>query len=138
LLSVTITLLLLRNNYISLYQSSNFIWSLLNYLESGTIIFSIYISDVISTSAIGVYALNMLLNTISIVLVLFKVSYLVIFNNSSTFSNISILVAQFSATAPCLSLSIVFVQLSESKTINLIFFSLLFSFLFYFSFIFLF
>jgi len=38
LLSVSITLLLLRNSLISLYQSLNFVLSLLNYSGSGTIL----------------------------------------------------------------------------------------------------
>ena len=41
LLSVSRTLLLLRNNHIPLHQSSNFIWSLLNYTGSGTILFGV-------------------------------------------------------------------------------------------------
>ena len=36
LLSVPVTLLLLRNNLIPLYQSSNFVWSPSNYPGSGT------------------------------------------------------------------------------------------------------
>ena len=39
--SVSKTLLLLRNNLISLYQSSNFVQSLLNHPRSGTILFGI-------------------------------------------------------------------------------------------------
>ena len=39
LLSVSITLLLLRYNYISLHQSSNFVWSLSNHPGSGPILF---------------------------------------------------------------------------------------------------
>ena len=38
---VSMTLLLLRNNCISLYQSSNFIWLLSNYPGSSTMFFSI-------------------------------------------------------------------------------------------------
>jgi len=41
LLSVSMTLLLLRNNLIPLHQSLNFVWSLSNYPESGTIFFGI-------------------------------------------------------------------------------------------------
>ena len=41
LLLVSITLLLLRNNLISLHQSSNFVWSLSNYPRSGTILLDI-------------------------------------------------------------------------------------------------
>ena len=39
--SVSMTLLLLRNNLIPLYQSSNFVWSLSNYPGSSTIFFDI-------------------------------------------------------------------------------------------------
>ena len=38
---VATTLLLLRNNHISLYQSSNFVWSPSNHLGSRTILFEI-------------------------------------------------------------------------------------------------
>ena len=41
LLLVSMTLLLLRNSRISLYQSSNFVWSPSNYPGSGTIFFGI-------------------------------------------------------------------------------------------------
>ena len=41
LLSVSITLLLLRNNHIFLYQSLNFVQSLSNYSGSGTMLFVI-------------------------------------------------------------------------------------------------
>ena len=41
LLLVSRTLLLLRNNHIALYQSSNFVWSLSNHSGSGTILFGI-------------------------------------------------------------------------------------------------
>ena len=41
LLLVSMTLLLLRNNLIPLYQSSNFVWSLSNYPESSTMFFGI-------------------------------------------------------------------------------------------------
>ena len=39
--SVSMILLLLRYNHISLYQSSNFVWSLSNHPGSGTILFGI-------------------------------------------------------------------------------------------------
>ena len=39
--SVSLTLLLLRNNLISLHQFSNFIWSLSNYPGSGTMLLGI-------------------------------------------------------------------------------------------------
>ena len=41
LLSVSMTLLLLRNNLISLHQSSNFVWSLSNHPGSDTMFFGI-------------------------------------------------------------------------------------------------
>jgi len=40
ILKISIITLLLRNNCIPLYQSSNFIWSLLNHTGSGTMLFS--------------------------------------------------------------------------------------------------
>ena len=138
MLSITITLLLLKNNYMSLYQFLNFICSLLNYFRSKTILFGIYISNVIYTNVTGVYILNMLLNAVFVVMVSSKVSYLVILNNSSNFFNASILVAQFDTTAFYLVLIIMSVQLLESKTIDLVFFLTSFFILFYFIFIFLF
>jgi len=138
LLSITITLLLLKDNYVSLYQFLNFICSLLNYFRSKTILFGIYISNVIYVNVTSVYILNMLLNAVFVVLVSSKVYYLVILNNSSNFFNASILVAQFDTTAPYLVLIIVSVQLLELKTIDLVFFLTSFFILFYFIFIFLF
>ena len=41
LLLISITLLLLRNNHIPLYQFLNFVWSLLNHPRSSTMFFSI-------------------------------------------------------------------------------------------------
>ena len=41
LLSVPVTLLFLRNSLIPLYQSSNFVWLLLNHPESGTMLLGI-------------------------------------------------------------------------------------------------
>ena len=122
----------------SLYQFLNFICSLLNYFRSKTILFGIYISNVIYTNVTGVYILNMLLNAVFVVMVSSKVSYLVILNNSSNFFNASILVAQFDTTAFYLVLIIMSVQLLESKTIDLVFFLTSFFILFYFIFIFLF
>ena len=122
----------------SLYQFLNFICSLLNYFRSKTILFGIYISNIIYTNVTGVYILNMLLNAVFVVMVSSKVSYLVILNNSSNFFNASILVAQFDTTAFYLVLIIMSVQLLESKTIDLVFFLTSFFILFYFIFIFLF
>ena len=135
MLSIIITLLLLIDNYVSLSQFLTFIWSLLNYFRSKTILFGIYISNVNVTS---VYILNMLLNAVFVVLVSSKVYYLVILNNSSNFFNASILVAHFDTTASYLVLIIVSVQLLELKTIDLVFFLTSFFILFYFIFIFLF
>ena len=116
----------------SLYQFLNFICSLLNYFRSKTILFGIYISNVIYTNITSIYILNMLLNAVFVVLVSSKVSYLVILNNSSNFFNASILVAQFDTTAFYLVLIIMSVQLLESKTIDLVFFLTSFFILFYF------
>jgi len=51
LLLVSIILLFLRNNLIPLYQSSNFIWSLSNYLGSRTILLGIIACMFLFTSA---------------------------------------------------------------------------------------
>ena len=55
--SVAMILLLLRNNQISLYQSSNFIQLLLNYFRSGTILFCITVYAVLLYTA-GIGAVN--------------------------------------------------------------------------------
>ena len=93
-----------------LYQSSNFVQSLSNCPRFGTILFSITISDTvfISASAANIYTLNILPDTISVVLFPSKISFSVILSN---FSSISILVAS------CLVLSILSVQWSNHNAI---------------------
>ena len=56
LLSVSMTLLLLRNNCIFFYQSSNFVWSLSNYPGSRTILLgtTTYTFSLISTGATNI------------------------------------------------------------------------------------
>ena len=58
LLLVSITLLLLRNNLIPLYQSSNFVWSLSNYPGSRTILLGIaaclFVFIVTGTGAVNI------------------------------------------------------------------------------------
>ena len=53
--SISMTLLLLRNNLIPLYQSSNFVWSPSNHPGSSTIFFGIpaYIFSFIATAGAG-------------------------------------------------------------------------------------
>ena len=71
LLSITITLLLLGNNHISLHQSSNFIWSPSNYPRSRTMLFGITICTVsLYTASVG--AVNISSGAGFVVLFLFK------------------------------------------------------------------
>ena len=80
LIFVAITLLLLRNNQISLHQFSNFVQLLLNHLRSETILLSITACTVSScTTSIGTVKIS---SDISfVVLFLSEVQFLVIFNN---------------------------------------------------------
>jgi len=84
--SIPITLLLLKNNQISLYQSLNFVLSPLNHPESGTILFGMtaYLFCVI-TSAGATDILSM----VSISIISVKVSSSVILNDSSHFNSTS-------------------------------------------------
>ena len=92
LLSVIITLLLLRNNHISLYQSLNFIWLLSNHPGSRTILLGITAYSIVlfttGTSAIDIVSI------VSVSVVLSKVSSSVILNDSNHSDNISILFPQ--------------------------------------------
>ena len=85
LLSVIITLLLLRNNHIFLYQSLNFIWSPSNYPGSRTILLGITACSIVffttGTSTIDIVSI------VFISVVLFKVSSSVIFNDSNHSNN---------------------------------------------------
>ena len=76
LLSVVTTLLLLRNNYISLYQSSNFVQSLLNHPGSRTILFgtfvcmfSLYTVGAVNIASVsGIAGFVLLFDTLSLVI----------------------------------------------------------------------
>ena len=79
--SIAITLLLLRNNQISLHQPSNFIWSPLNHPRSRTILFSITTYAILLYTA-SIDAINISSdNTSSVVLFLSEAYSLVILNN---------------------------------------------------------
>ena len=83
--SVFMTLLLLKNNLISLYQSSNFILSLLNYPRSRTMLFGtiVYIFSFICSGAVDISSLVCLF-------VPFETLFM-IFNDPSLLDNILIL-----------------------------------------------
>ena len=104
-------LLLLRNNCILLYWFSNFIWFLSNYSGFRTIFFCVTIFDVVSVSAASVFALNILLHAISVILVPSKASSSMILNDSNISSSTSISVAF------CLVLSILFIQCLNYNTV---------------------
>jgi len=86
--SVAVTLLLLRNKWIPLHQSSNFIQSPLNHPRSKTIVLSITVCSN-ATSAVNISSISGIAS--SVVLSLFKVYSLVILNNPSTSDSASIL-----------------------------------------------
>ena len=91
LLLIAITLLLLRNKWISLHQSLNFIWSPSNYHGSETILFDItaYSNTAsVSTDSVGIFSGV----SSSVVLFLSKIYFLVILNNLSISSNASMFV----------------------------------------------
>ena len=91
LLSVAVTLLLLRNKHISLYQSSNFAWSSSNYHGSGTILLNIiayfvllYTADAVNISSISdIYGFVVLFSS--------KMYSLIILNDLSTSDSASML-----------------------------------------------
>ena len=89
--SVVITLLLLRNRQISLYQFSNFILFLSNYLRSRTILFSITACAVLWYFA-GAINISSDVSDVasSVVLFLFNMYSLVILNDLSISSSTSI------------------------------------------------
>ena len=83
------TLLLLRNNWISLHQSSNFIQSPSSHPRSGTIFFGITICTILLYTA-GVDAVNISFDNVgSVVLFLSKMYSSVILNDPSIYSNTS-------------------------------------------------
>ena len=90
LLSVATTLLLLRNNCISLHQSSNFVRSPSNYLGSGTILFGVLVC-VFSLYTAGAGAID--ISSVSSVpssVLLFDMLFLVILSDPNISSSASI------------------------------------------------
>ena len=83
--SVAVTLLLLRNKWIPLHQSSNFIQSPLNHPRSKTIVLSITVCSN-AISAVNISSISGVASS-----VLFEVYSLVILNNPSTSNSASIL-----------------------------------------------
>ena len=102
LLSVAVTLLLLRNNHIPLYQFSNFVQLLSNCSGSRTILFSIT-ACAVSLYTAGIGAVNISSNVGSIVLLLSEVYSLIILNDSNISLSVLISIASY------LYLSILFV-----------------------------
>ena len=88
LLSVSMTLLLLKNNLISFHQSSNFIQSLSNHSRSSTMFFGIpaYLFSFIVTAGAGAFNIS----SVSICLYLLEVSSMIC-KDPSYSNNISIL-----------------------------------------------
>ena len=86
LLSVSITLLLLKNNQISLHQSLNFVLSPLNHPEPGTILFgmTVYLFCVITNAGA-----TDILSIVSIYIISVKASSSVILNDPSHFNSTS-------------------------------------------------
>ena len=83
LLSISVTLLLLRNSLILLHQSSNFVWSLSNYPGFGTIFLGIPASlFIVGASAVDI--------SMSVHLSLLETSF-VILRDPSHSDNVSIL-----------------------------------------------
>ena len=81
---VATILLLLRNNCISFHQSSNFVWFLLNYSGSRTILFGI-IAYTFSFVVTDIIDISLFVHS----LLLFETLF-VIFEDSSLFDNTSI------------------------------------------------
>ena len=93
--SVSVTLLLLRNNLISFYQSSNFIQSLSNYPGSETIPFDIpaYTFSLVATGAVDI--------VVFICLFSLKASSSKIFKDPSLSDNASILFVLLEPVLSC-------------------------------------
>ena len=91
LLSVTITLLFLKNRQIPLYQFSNFVLSPSNHPGSGTMLFGITVCAILwySVSTVNI-SLDVSNVASSVVLFLFNAFSLVILNNPSISSSTSI------------------------------------------------
>jgi len=104
-------LLLLRNSCISLYQSLNFIWFPSNYSRFRTILFCVIVFDIVSASTASIFALNILLYAISIILVFSKASSSMILNDSNISSSTSIPVVF------CLVLFVLSIQCLNYNTI---------------------
>ena len=94
LLSIIITLLLLRNNCIPLHQSSNFIQLLSNYPRSSIIFFGIT-ACAISLCTVSISTVDISFNADFIILFLFEISSLVILNNPNISSSTLIPVASW-------------------------------------------
>ena len=93
--SVPMTLLLLRNSLISLYQSSNFIWSLSNYPGSGTMFFGIPTS--LFTVSAGTVDIS-----VSVCLSLLKASSVILRDPScSDNASISFILLELVLSRPC-------------------------------------
>jgi len=89
MLSVPITLFLLRNNQIPLYQSLNFFLSPLNYPRSRTMLFDMNICSFYTITGADATNISSMYPVIS-----FEAFSLVILNNSNHFDNASILFPQ--------------------------------------------
>ena len=86
LLSIPVTLLLLRNNWIFLHQSLNFVLSPLNHLRSGTILFGMTACSfytITSASATDILSIYSVVSS--------EISSSVILNDSNCSDNTSIL-----------------------------------------------
>ena len=89
MLSVPITLFLLRNNQIPLHQSLNFVLSPLNYFGSSTMLFGMNICSFYTVASANATNISSMYPVISS-----KAFSLVILNNSNHFDNTSILFPQ--------------------------------------------
>ena len=89
LLSVIVTLLLLRNNCIFFHQFSNFIQSLSNHPGSGTILLGMTVCSLCTASADAIDIISIL----SISVILYEASSLVILNDPCHSNNILILLS---------------------------------------------
>ena len=91
-----------------LHQFSNFIQSPSKYLRSETILFGVTVSG-----ATNIYAPDILLSTISVILVFSELSFSVILNDPNIYSSASIPVAS------CLVLSILFIQKPNYNAVSM-------------------
>ena len=89
MLSIPVTLFLLRNNQILLYQSLNLVLSLLNYPGSRTMLFGMTICSFYTVAGADATNISSMYSVISS-----EAFSLVILNNSNHFDNASILFPQ--------------------------------------------